>query len=68
MDSSVQRPTTEGTGTSVGPSAEMIVCSRAMSWAVASTCPNGGRRSTQCPPAVSVTEYVRLEWPPAINV
>ena len=30
----------------VGPRAAMILCSRLMSWAVASTWPRGGRRST----------------------
>src|SRR3954453_11072579 len=45
----------------------MMRCSRLMSWAVASTCPSGGRRSTQFPPAVSVTLNVRFEWPPAIR-
>ena len=49
----------------------MIVCSRLMSWAVASTCPSGGRRNTQAwsfaSDAASVTRYVRLERPPAMR-
>ena len=38
----------------VGAKAEMMRCSRPMSWAVARTCPSGGRRSTQRCPASSV--------------
>ena len=45
----------------------MIRCSRPMSWAVASTWPSGGRRSTQPWPAASVTAKVRFEWPPAMR-
>ena len=45
----------------------MMRCSRPMSWAVASTWPSGGRRSTQWWPAVSVTPNVRFEWPPAMR-
>ena len=36
-----------GTGTSVGASADITRYSRAMSCAVGSTCPSGGRRNTQ---------------------
>ena len=39
-----------------------------MSWAVASTAPVGGRRSTNRRPSASVTVNVRLERPPAIIV
>ena len=46
----------------------MILCSRPMSWAVASTCPSGGRRRTKRRPAASVTPNVRFEWPPAMSV
>ena len=49
------------------PTAEMMRCSRAMSWAVASTWPSGGRRSTSSTPLASVTLNVRFEWPPAIS-
>ena len=45
----------------------MIRCSRPMSWAVASTWPSGGRRSTHWRPAASVTRKVRFEWPPAMS-
>jgi hypothetical protein len=38
-----------------------------MSCAVASTCPSGGRRSTNCVPSAPATLKVRLERPPAIS-
>ena len=45
----------------------MIRCSRPMSWALASTWPSGGRRSTYAL-AVGVGDAdVRLEWPPAMR-
>ena len=43
----VHSPAAGATGTLVGCSAERILCSRDMSWAVARTCPSGGRRNTQ---------------------
>ena len=45
----------------------MIRCSRAMSWAVASTWPSGGRRNTKRWPSPSVTAKVRLDRPPAMS-
>lgn len=66
-DSSVHNPWVCGTGTSVGPRAEMIRCSRRMSCAEDSTCPSGGRRSTHRRSAVSFTANVRFEWPPAMR-
>ena len=57
-----------GTGTVVfARPPEMILCSRAMSWAVASTAPRGGRRRTRRRPSAPVTLKVRLEWPPVMN-
>ena len=38
-----------------------------MSWAVASTWPSGGRRTTSRQPLASVALNVRFEWPPAIS-
>ena len=55
-----------GTGTSVPASAASTVCSRAMSCAVGSTWPSGGRRSTHSWVA-SPIEYVRFERPPEIS-
>src|SRR3954467_616776 len=54
-----------GTGTGVGPRAEMIRCSRPMSWAVGRMLPSGGRRRHHEPPAASSTRNVRFERPPA---
>ena len=47
-----------GTGTPVPASAAMMPPSRSMSCAVASTWPSGGRRSTHCSPAASLTRKV----------
>src|SRR4029450_11189755 len=55
------------TGTSVGARAEMMRCARPMSWAVGSTWPSGGRRSTQAWPAGSWTREGRLGGPPAVG-
>ena len=60
-------PSTRGTGTAVRPTAAMIRCSRAMSCAVASTWPSGGRRSTNRRPSAPVTRNVRFERPPVIS-
>ena len=43
------------------------VLARAMSCAVASTSPIGGRRNTKTEPSAPVTLYVRFERPPAIS-
>src|SRR5665811_498628 len=55
-----------GTGTSVGARAVMMRYSRPMSWAVARTWANGGRRTTNSR-TPSLTEYVRFDLPPVIN-
>ena len=49
-----QNTTGGATGTPNGASAEMNRHSRPMSWAVASTMPNGGRRRANGVPAASV--------------
>ena len=51
-DGSSHMCSVRGTGTAVGPSAEMTRCSRAMSWAVASTAPVGGRRRITASPSL----------------
>src|SRR5438094_9279749 len=56
-----------GTGTGVGPRAEMTLNSRLMSWAVGRMLPRGGRRSTHAAPVESSTRNVRFDRPPAIR-
>src|SRR3954453_20478597 len=57
-----------GTGTGVGPRAEMTLYSRLMSCAVGRMLPSGGRRSTHAAPVESSTLNVRFDRPPAIRL